>query len=172
MPHMEINVKIMHGPAGFAMSLSYFIATAATVYLEKVLGFLHLSLISCSILTVLMVIDFITGIWKSKRLQIPITSKTAKEGFYEKAVTLIALLTLALVIRLAGIPTAAFINVIMVIGALIEAYSIFGNLVSIRTRKPVTEQDALTFALKTAQHKLWRWIKYLSKKGEPGDDSI
>lgn len=155
--------KLAHGPLGVLMSFGYVLATAATLYLQKVMGALGLSVVTISIYAVLMVIDFMTGMWKARRLGQPITSKLAKEGFYEKAVAILGLVTMALVLKLAGVNSATLVNVFMTIGALIEAYSIFGNLISIRTREPIAEQDAMTFVMTTARKRIYSYIKRLTK---------
>jgi phage-related holin len=158
-----VEHKLDTGPLGFVMSLGYAFATIAALYLEKVLGSLGLSVYTIGLYAFLMAIDFITGIWKARRLGEVISSQAAKEGFYEKAVTILCLVTMAAVLKVAGVNSASLVNVFMTIGALIEAYSIFGNLISIRTRLPVAEQDALTYVMRSARKKLFDWLKKLLK---------
>lgn len=162
-------IKIVTGPGGQLMSLMYIVLSGAVIVFDRMLGVLGINVAICICFAGIIALDFLTGMWKSYRIGVPITSEIGQEGFLKKIVMLIAGLVLALFFKVAGANTAIVVNTIMVCMGLIEVYSTIGNLISVLKKKEIKEQDALTYALTQIRETLWKWVKFITRKGGPKD---
>lgn len=95
----------------------------------------------------LIIIDFITGISKSIVLKIAITKNRAIEGVIFKSITLLIPLVVALVAKGLGLDIKEYVFWIISILIVAEGYGIFGNILSIRNKKEVEEQDVINILL-------------------------
>jgi len=97
-----------------------------------------------TVLTVLIVIDFVTGLGKAHTLKEHITSNKMKYGVVSKASILLIVFSLAV----AGKAIDADIHVLLefLISMLVisELYSIIGNVVCIRSGEEMPEYDAIS----------------------------
>lgn len=105
---------------------------------------------SITALTALMIIDFVTGILASAHIDglRAITSKRMIAGALSKIVVLLVPFVLVIAGRGIGIDLEQYIQGTIVILILAEAYSNLGNIQSFRTRKRVSEIDAVSAVLK------------------------
>lgn len=106
--------------------------------------------VSITVLTVLMVLDFFTGV--SAAVQIDgfksITSKRMIAGIVAKMLILMIPVILLLLGKGIGIDLNEYTQGAVVILVISEAYSNLGNIQSFRTGKRVAEVDAVSIVLK------------------------
>jgi len=105
---------------------------------------------SITALTVLMIIDFLTGILASAHIDglRSITSKRMIAGALSKMVVLLIPFILVIAGFGIGIDLEQYVQGTIVILILAEAYSNLGNIQSFRTGKRVAEIDAVSAVLK------------------------
>ena len=98
-----------------------------------------------SILAILMVVDFITGIAKQYRINPQgIESHKAWIGIVKKVCTIILIFSVALVIRGIGFEPGSYILIILSLLIVAEGYSITQNIYSVHTGKRLSEYDAIS----------------------------
>ena len=133
--------------------------TAATKWGSMVMNFTYIPLIamcaylnldweSLTLLAILLIIDFVTGIAKvyvinKKNLK----SYKAIAGVLAKISVLLIPIVLAIVAKQAQYDMYFFTNTVITMLMLAEAFSIIGNIRSIHQRKEVEEVDAMSFVL-------------------------
>ena len=128
-----------------------------TVCIGGMLTYLGLNGESFFLFSVLLVIDYITGVAKAYRLGHCITSNKMKYGVLSKLSLLLIPVVLAIGAKAVG---ADFKTVLMVginILVLSEIYSIIGNIYSIRTKDELPEYDVVAMLGKRIRNVL---IKY------------
>lgn len=133
--HMTFWAMAKNGTyvAAFFMSLQY-------------LGFHPESL---AIFTVLMMVDFVTGVARSSKVDggQSVTSEGWRVGIVKKVLTMTALFTLGLTGKGVGFDIATVVQGSVTVLILAEAYSILGNIHSYMTGKPKDEFDAISVIL-------------------------
>jgi phage-related holin len=103
-----------------------------------------------TILGILMVIDFATGVGKQFRIdRRNITSHAAWMGAMKKVATILALLSIALMFKGLEIEANGYIKAILGILIMAECYSIIQNVYAIRTGVCLPEFDAISILLKS-----------------------
>lgn len=132
---------VTSGGISIGMTLMYFPVAA--------LGFMGISVQSLTILAVLMLLDYITGIAKV----IVIDAKTLKSykaiaGIIAKCAVLLIPIVIALCAKQMNIDAKNYIDATITALVLAEGYSIIGNIRSIYLRKEVEEIDGISFILK------------------------
>lgn len=128
-----------------------------TVCFGGMLTYLGLNGESFFLFSVLLVIDYMTGVAKAYRLGHCITSNKMKYGVLSKLSLLLIPIVLAIGAKAVG---ADFKTVLMVginILVLSEIYSIIGNIYSIRTKDELPEYDVVAMLGKRIRNVL---IKY------------
>lgn len=110
------------------------IAVATSFYLY--IGIREEALIA---LTLLLIIDFVTGLIASYKVGEPITSKVLKIGVLTKFGTILLILTIALLIKIMGVKYEEFLYGGIIMLALGEAYSIFANYHCMKTGERLKE---------------------------------
>ena len=100
-----------------------------------------------SVLTILIVIDFITWIIKSYFVNDEITSKRMWSWIGGKLCVLLVPFTIALVVKWAGYQADNILAGCLSLFMVAEWYSIIANVITIRTGKKFTEYDAITVVL-------------------------
>jgi phage-related holin len=118
------------------------------------------------ILTVLMFIDFITGIMKSRKLCKKITRYKFEIGAYMKFITILLPFLFAFTAKGIGYEINSFISFVIGTFIVIEFYSITGNAYTIRTGKELEDKDFLSFALLTMRDKVEETLKKKFKDKE------
>lgn len=98
-----------------------------------------------SILAILMVVDFLTGIAKQYRINPQgIESHKAWIGIVKKICTIILIFSVALVIRGIGFEPQSYILIILSLLIVAEWYSIVQNIYSVHTGNRLSEYDAIS----------------------------
>ena len=113
------------------------------VLLSGMLAYLEISQEPFTLFAILLVIDYITGLWKAKTLEHSITSNKMKYGLISK----LSLIIVPIVIDIGAKATGGDSHYILLAGMWIlvisEVYSIIGNIYSTRTKQEFPEYDAL-----------------------------
>jgi phage-related holin len=106
------------------------------------------------ILSVLLIIDFMTGIWKAHALEQNVTSNKMKYGVISKLSLLIIPIAIGLGVRALGQSASQLLLISINILILSEMYSIIGNIYSARTGQELPEFDALSMIAKSIRKRL------------------
>lgn len=106
------------------------------------------------ILSILLVIDFMTGLWKAKSLGHHLTSNKMKYGVISKLSLLIIPIVIGLGVRALGQDASQLLLISINILILSEMYSIIGNIYSARTGQELPEFDALSAIAKGIRKRL------------------
>lgn len=126
------------------------------VLLSGVLAYLEISQEPFTIFAILLVIDYITGVWKAKTLGISITSNKMKYGLISK----LSLLIIPIVLAMGAKATGADYHYILLSGMYIlilsEVYSIIGNIYCMNTGEELPEYDAVAMLGKQIRNILIR----------------
>jgi toxin secretion/phage lysis holin len=126
------------------------------VLLSGVLAYLEISQEPFTIFAILLVIDYITGVWKAKTLGISITSNKMKYGLISK----LSLLIIPIVLAMGAKATGADYHYILLSGMYIlilsEVYSIIGNVYCMNTGEELPEYDAVAMLGKQIRNILIR----------------
>lgn len=126
------------------------------VLLSGVLAYLEISQEPFTIFAILLVIDYITGVWKAKTLGISITSNKMKYGLISK----LSLLIIPIVLAMGAKATGADYHYILLSGMYIfilsEIYSIIGNIYCMNTGEELPEYDAVAMLGKQIRNILIR----------------
>lgn len=114
-----------------------------------------------SIFVALMIIDVLTGVTRAAVVDgvSAIRSAIGTRGILAKLLLITAIFSVALAGKGVGIEAAALANGAMGVLVLSELYSILGNIHSIRTRKPKSEFDSVTWMLAQVRALLEKTIK-------------
>lgn len=129
-------------------------SSTTSVYVKAVINFFT---ISCSglfayldinteaffLFALLLLIDYVTGVWKASCLGHSITSNKMKYGILSKLSLLLIPVVLAIGAKAVGADFKAVLLVGINILVLSETYSIIGNIYSIRTKDELPEYDAV-----------------------------
>jgi len=122
-------------------------------YISWFLTYIGLDHEAIAIFTTLIVIDYVTGIWKAKTLKESITSHKMKYGIVSKLSLIILPITLALAAKISNENTTVFFNWGINLLIVSETYSIIGNIYSIRTGKELPEWDVIALLGKKIRDK-------------------
>ena len=131
----QVKALVLMAQAWIAILLNY-VGLGAEVFL---------------IYAVLLVIDYITGLGRSYRLKIEITSMAMKLGMFAKLSCLFIPIVLGLGFKVMGSEGKSALEVGMTILCLSEAYSSISNIYAMQTGKNLPEIDAIA--------SLARWLK-------------
>jgi len=120
---------------------------------------LNLSISFLTVLSVLFVIDIVTGVGKSFRLGIKPTSKRFNIGLEYKLLVLCTVFVLAITAQ--GLSFDATVLLLIVLNAFLmsEAYSIVANLYTMFTKIEVEEFDVFPLLFKSVRVYLTRFLK-------------
>lgn len=129
MPHDEVGIKIFFN--------------GMTVCCGTLMTYLGINAEAFMLFAVLLAIDYMTGVAKANIIGEPITSAKMKYGVISKLSILIIPLVLAVVAKIVGADFAFVLLVGINILAISEAYSIIGNIYTIKTRETLPEYDAI-----------------------------
>lgn len=123
--------------------------------------YLNIPQMQVLILSSLMMIDFITGIWKQYRVDPrQITSHGAWVGMMKKVYALITVLAIALVFKGIGLDGSWWVKWILSVFIMSEWYSIVQNTYAVRTGIVLPEYDAISLVLKTFND----YMRYMIEK--------
>lgn len=129
-------------------------------------NYLHLSPESAAVLGVLIVTDVVTGVVKSATLRgwRSVRSSIMERGLVAKSLIVIAPATVAVAGKGVGVDLSSLAQSIISVLILSEAYSIIGNLYSVRTGQETHEFDAVAYVLQQVKEVLKKFIV----EDEPG----
>lgn len=145
-----------------AMASVKLIYNIVAVLFASMLTFLGLNVETFFLFSVLLLVDFITGIGKAKTLGHDITSDKMKYGIISKMSLIIIPLVLGIAAKAMQMPSENVLFIGMNILILSEVYSVIGNIYSMRTKEEMPEYDALTL--------LGRRIRSMLIKMSGGED--
>ena len=107
---------------------------------------------------VLLLVDYLTGLIKARRLGHSITSNKMKYGIFSKFVLILIPLMMAVLAKIIG---AQNYDMVLYMGmnilAISEFYSIVGNIYSIRTKKELPEYDVVASIGNKVRRFMLRW---------------
>lgn len=113
------------------------------ILISSILAYLNIEKDPIMLLSVLLVIDYFTGLHKAKTLGHSITSNKMKYGVVSKML----LLLIPIVIAIGAKGVGADFNIALIVGLNMliasEVYSIIGNIYSSRTKEEFPEWDAV-----------------------------
>ncbi len=147
-------------------TVSFWKSSAYVPFISSAMFICEQLYLNCSLLTILvflMFFDFVTGWYKSYRLNIAITYKRLVAGFYAKMIVFIFLIVLGLLINALVITSpkiAEYFNITSYLTGVIlllifnEAYSIFGNIIAGKEQKEINEIDFVTLIIRKLRNKL------------------
>lgn len=115
-------------------------------------------------LTALMVIDWFTGILKSRKLKIAVTSKRGSKGLLEKFALMIIPISIGITLKVIGIPIGITIKATFSLFCIMELYSLIGNCYCIYTGEPEKEYDATSALIKWIRQTILNVFKGATKK--------
>ena len=95
-------------------------------------------------LSVLLAIDYVTGLFKASALKQSIKSNKMKYGLISKLVIFLVPIVFALGSTALGRDPGGILDISLTILILSEIYSILGNIYSIRSGKEMPEYDAIS----------------------------
>ena len=98
-------------------------------------------------LTALLLIDTFVGVLAAHAVGNRIRSSILAGGLLSKLVLLLVPFSIALAGKVVGVDLTSLVGASISVLALAEVYSIIGNIIQIRTKKEVDEQDAIHLAL-------------------------
>lgn len=136
----------------FPLSLSYAPAIALLEYLD-------LSIEKMSILGLLLMIDYISGITKAFVIGEQIKSKRAIAGILSKLMVLTIPLVLAFMAKGIGIDAKGYVSYAIDLLIVAETYSIIGNIYSIKTGEKVQEIDAISIIIRALSRFLQKLLE-------------
>lgn len=144
------------------------VATMKT-FMYGIFIFLDIDVNIVKILAILMSVDTVLGIFKSIRLKRKISFKKLVWGMITKVSVLIVPMILALVAKTLSFDFTWFVNAVLNILVLAEAFSSISNIISIKEGKEVQNQDFITKLLNTVRAGLSKIINNLFNTINPED---
>lgn len=114
-----------------------------TVMCSAWLAYLGLDKEAILLFSLLLLIDYVTGVTKSYKLGYAITSVRMKYGILSKLSLLLIPIVLAIGAKAVGSDFKSVLIIGLNILILSEVYSIIGNIYSIRTHKELPEYDVV-----------------------------
>jgi len=106
------------------------------------------------ILTILLIIDFVSGIWKAHTLEQSVTSNKMKYGIISKLSLLLIPVIVGLGIKAIGADAHPLLLGSMNMLILSEIYSVIGNIYCVRTGQELPEFDVLSSIAKSIRNRM------------------
>ena len=113
------------------------------VLVSGILAYLEISQEPFTLFAILLVIDYITGLWKAKTLEHSITSNKMKYGLISKLSLIIVPIVIAIGAKAVGADFHYVVLASMNILIISEVYSIIGNIYASSTKEEFPEWDAV-----------------------------
>lgn len=125
----------------------------ALPFLAWILEYTGISGEKLAILAILMALDMFSGVAKTYRLnKEEITSNKFVFGLVSKLTILLIPLAIGLMARGIDVDAKSFVNFCFSVLIVSEAYSVIGNIYTVKTGKKVKEIDAISAILKVIQN--------------------
>lgn len=145
------------------------------ILISSMLAYLELDKEPMFFFAVLLVVDYITGLYKARILGHSITSNKMKYGCISKLLLLLIPIVLAIGAKSVGADMDKALTVGINILIISEIYSIIGNIYSARTKEEFPEWDAVAMIGKMIRNILLRLLgdkegdKNFKKVNKDGD---
>ncbi len=145
------------------------------ILISSMLAYLELDKEPMFFFAVLLVVDYITGLYKARILGHSITSNKLKYGCISKLLLLLIPIVLAIGAKSVGADMDKALTVGINILIISEIYSIIGNIYSARTKEEFPEWDAVAMIGKMIRNILLRLLgdkeddKNFKKVNKDGD---
>lgn len=130
------------------MEKQSFVLNTALIPFASLIAFLGLDVTKLAILSLLMLFDLFTGVVKAYVRKEDVTSRRLSAGFLSKIMMLLIPLTVALMAKGMDIDMRWFVTFTVSILIVAEAYSVVGNVYTIKTGEAVKEIDAVSAIVK------------------------
>lgn len=117
-----------------------------------------LDAIAIECLTILVLIDIVTGISKTICIGKKPTSTRLANGIFSKLILLLIPVCVAIAVKGLGLDFSSLIDTTLIVLILSELYSIIANIYTIRTKKQVEEFDAISIILRVIRTKVNRFL--------------
>lgn len=130
------------------MEKQSFILNTALLPFASLIAALGLDVTKFFILSFLMVLDLVTGTTKAYVCKEDVTSRRLSAGFLSKIMVLFVPLTVALMAKGVEIDMTGLVRFTVSILIISEAYSVVGNVYTIKTGEVVKEIDAVSAIVK------------------------
>jgi phage-related holin len=140
---------------GWIKSASYFLALAVSAAITYI-GVEHKLIYT---LTGLMVVDWITGVVKARRLKIDVTSKRSNKGIIEKMMLLLIPVAIAVTLKAVEVPIGITMKAAFTLITVAELFSVVSNCYCIYTKTDVKEYDAVTAVIRFLRNTLMKGLK-------------
>lgn len=138
-------------------------------FIYGIFMFLDIDVNTVKILAILMAVDTVLGIFKAIRLKQKVSFKKLVWGMITKVSVLIVPMILALVAKALSFDFTWFVNAVLNILVLAEAFSSISNIISIKEGKQIENQDFITKLLHSVRVGLSRIINNLFNTINPED---
>lgn len=127
------------------------------MHLSFMMTYLGINGESFLLFSILLIMDYITGVLKAKALKHSITSNKMKYGIISKLSLLFIPVTLAIGAKAVGADFATVLLVGINILVVSEVYSIIGNFYAMRTQEELPEYDAVAMIGKKIRNVLLKY---------------
>jgi len=135
-----------------------FVAFSVALAYSSIMAYLGVDKEAFGLFASLLLIDYLTGLIKARRLGHSITSNKMKYGIFSKFVLILIPFTMAILSKIIG---AQNYDMVLYMGmnilAISEFYSIVGNIYSIRTKKELPEYDVVAALGNKVRRFMMRW---------------
>tara|TARA_R110000737_G_C14624761_1_gene494673 strand:+ start:67556 stop:68044 length:489 start_codon:yes stop_codon:yes gene_type:complete len=145
------------------------VITYIKTFLYGIFLFLDIDVNIVKILAIIMAVDTVLGIIKAIRLKQKVSFKKLVWGMITKVSVLIVPMILALVAKALSFDFTWFVNAVLNILVLAEAFSSISNIISIKEGKQIENQDFITKLLHTIRIGLSNMINRLFNTINPED---
>jgi len=134
--------NLQRGSEAIVYTKVFFLAVAS--FFASILTYVGIDKEAFAIFTALVVIDFATGVTKAWYIGEHITSNKAKYGVFSKISLLLIPIVIAAAAKAIGADAKTFFVWALNLLIISEAYSIMGNIYSIRSKKELPEWDVIS----------------------------
>lgn len=141
------------------MEKQSFILNTALLPFASLIAALGLDVTKFFILSFLMVLDLVTGVTKAYVRKEDVTSRRLSAGFLSKVMVLLIPLTVAVMAKGIDVDMVWFISFTISILIVAEAYSVVGNVYTIKTGEAVKEIDAVSAIVKALRRILENMLR-------------
>ena len=130
------------------MERQNFLLNTGLIPLASIITYLEIDISKLVILSLLMMFDLFTGTVKAFSIQEDITSRRLSAGFLSKVMVLLIPLTVAIMAKGLEVDMRWLVTFTISILIVAEAYSVVGNIYTIKTGETVKEIDAVSAFVK------------------------
>ena len=141
------------------MEKQNFLLNTGLIPLASIITYLEIDISKLVILSLLMMFDLLTGTVKAFSSREDITSRRLSAGFLSKVMVLLIPLTVAIMAKGLEVDMRWLVTFTISILIVAEAYSVVGNIYTIKTGETVKEIDAVSAIVKALGRFLENMLK-------------